>query len=72
MPIRVTLEECLQICHHYESLQLHLNVTRPDTDNSQKVMDGLAKQRGRPKKWNNKNQSQSNSHTGHTDRAGTN
>ena len=29
MPIHLTLRDCLKICHHYESLQYHLNVVKP-------------------------------------------
>ena len=42
MPIRMTHEECLRTCHHYESLQWHINTIRPTGDNSIKAMDGLA------------------------------
>ena len=31
MPIWMTLEECLLICRHYESLQWHINTARPAT-----------------------------------------
>ena len=33
MPKHLTLRDCLKICHHYESIQYHLNVVRP-TDKS--------------------------------------
>ena len=29
MPKHLTLHDCLKICHHYESLQYHLNVVKP-------------------------------------------
>ena len=29
MPKHLTLHDCLKICHHYESLQSHLNVVKP-------------------------------------------
>ena len=29
MPKHLTLRDCLKICHHYESLQYHLNVVKP-------------------------------------------
>ena len=29
MPKHLTLCDCLKICHHYESLQYHLNVVKP-------------------------------------------
>ena len=29
LPKHLTLCDCLKICHHYESLQYHLNVVRP-------------------------------------------
>ena len=29
MPKNLTLHDCLKICHHYESLQYHLNVVKP-------------------------------------------
>ena len=29
MPRHLTLHVCLKICHHYESLQYHLNVVKP-------------------------------------------
>ena len=29
MPRRLTLCDCIKICHHYESLQYHLNVVKP-------------------------------------------
>ena len=28
MPKHLTLQDCLKICHHYESLQYHLNVVK--------------------------------------------
>ena len=31
MPIRMTLEECLLICRHYESLQWHINTVCPSS-----------------------------------------
>ena len=43
MPIQMTLEECLLICRHYESLQWHINIVRP-TGGDIKTMDGLARQ----------------------------
>ena len=48
MPIRMTPGECLLICRHYESLQWHINTVRP-TGGEIKAMDGLARQRPRPK-----------------------
>ena len=41
MPIRMTLEECLLICRHYESLQWHINTVRPTGEF--KAVDGLAR-----------------------------
>ena len=41
MPIRMTLEECLLICRHYESLQWHINTVRPTGEF--KAMDGLTR-----------------------------
>ena len=29
MPKHLALQDCLKICHHYESLQYHLNVVKP-------------------------------------------
>ena len=29
IPKHLTLRDCLKICHHYESLQYHLNVVKP-------------------------------------------
>ena len=29
MPKHLTLHDCLKICHHYDSLQYHLNVVKP-------------------------------------------
>ena len=29
MPKHLTLHDCLKICHHYESLQYHLNIVKP-------------------------------------------
>ena len=29
MPKHLTLQDCFKICHHYESLQYHLNVVKP-------------------------------------------
>ena len=42
MSIRMTLEECLFICRHYESLQWHINTVRP-TGGEIKAMDGLTR-----------------------------
>ena len=44
----MTLEECLLICRHYESLQWHINTVRP-TGGEIKAIDGLARQHPRPK-----------------------
>ena len=41
MPIRMTLEECLLICRHCESLQWHINTVRPTGEF--KAMDGLTR-----------------------------
>ena len=49
MPIRMTPEECLLICHHCESLQWHINTIRPTGDGVFKAMDGLPRHRPRPK-----------------------
>ena len=51
MPIRMTLEECLLICQHYESLQWHINTIHPSNDVC--TMDGLIKRRQRPKSRDN-------------------
>ena len=51
MLIRMTLEECLLICQHYESLQWHINTIRPSSD--VRTMDGLMKARQRPKSRGN-------------------
>ena len=29
IPKHLTFHDCLKICHHYESLQYHLNVVKP-------------------------------------------
>ena len=42
MSILMTLEECLLICSHYESLQWHVNIVRP-TGGDISSMDGLAR-----------------------------
>ena len=42
MLIWMTLEECLLICKHYESLQWHINTVRP-AGSEIKAMDGLAR-----------------------------
>ena len=39
----MTLEECLLICKHYESLQWHINTVRP-SGSEIKAMDGLVRQ----------------------------
>ena len=49
MPIRMTPEECLLICHHYESLQWHINTIRPTGEGTIKAIDGLARHHPRPK-----------------------
>ena len=41
MPKHLTLHDCLKICHHYESLQYHLNVEKP-TD---KPVESITKRR---------------------------
>ena len=51
MPIRMTLEECLLTCRHYESLQWHINTVRPTGEF--KAMDGLARQHPRSKSKSN-------------------
>ena len=35
MPKHLTLRDCLKICHHYESLQYHLNVVKPEKQQQQ-------------------------------------
>ena len=42
MPIQMTLEECLLVCRHYESLQCHINTVRLTSEI--RAMDGLARQ----------------------------
>ena len=39
MPKHLTLRDCLKICHHYESLQYHLNVVKP----SDKPVESITK-----------------------------
>ena len=41
MHIQMTVEECLLICRHYESLQWHVNTVRPTGEI--KAMGGLAR-----------------------------
>ena len=51
MPTRMTLEECLLICRHYESLQWHISTVRPTGEI--KVMDGLTRPCPRPRPRSN-------------------
>ena len=53
MPIQMTLEECLLICRHYESLQWHINTVRPTGEI--RAMDGLARQCQKSKSRSNSN-----------------
>ena len=53
MPIWMTLEECLLICRHYESLQWHINTVSPTGET--RVMDGLTRQCPKSKSRSNSN-----------------
>ena len=60
MPIRMTLEECLLICRHNESLQWNINTVRPTGEI--KAMDGLKRQCPRPRPRSNTRRSPSTVH----------
>ena len=37
MPKHLTLHDCLKICHHYESLQYHLNIISTEVENNHQL-----------------------------------
>ena len=70
MPIRMTLEECLLIYHHYESLQWHINTIRPTSgDSNVKAMDGLSRHHSRSRN-SNANANQGSTSARHTNKSG--